>query len=112
MSGSIRKGSPSLPVQRSLRQLAGHVRTWRKLRGLTQSQLADRAGVGRMTIGRLERGGGAVSVDTLLRSLHALGVIELLDRALDPYESNLGRLRSEEQLPERVRPRKLGGGDG
>ena len=105
--------SPSaLPVQRSLREVAGHVKTWRKLRGLTQGQLADRAGVNRMTISRLENGDGAVSLEIFLRTLHALGVIEGLDRALDPYESDLGRLRSEDRLPERVRPREMGPGSG
>ncbi|SRR5258705_615413 len=102
------KSPAALPVQRSLRELAGHVRTWRKLRGLTQGQLADRAGVGRMTINRLENGDGAVSIETLLRTLHSLGVIESMNRALDPYENDLGRLRSEDRLPNRVRPREVG----
>jgi transcriptional regulator with XRE-family HTH domain len=101
------KSPSSLPVRHSLRLLANHLATWRKLRGLTQAQLADRAGISRMTVNRLERGDGAVSIETLLRTLHALGVIETLDRALDPYESELGRLRSEEHLPERVRPREM-----
>lgn len=102
------KSRSALPVQRSLRELAGHVKTWRKLRGLTQNQLADRAGIGRMTVNRLEAGDGAVSVETLLRTLHALGVVESLNRALDPYESDLGRLRAEDRLPNRVRPREIG----
>jgi transcriptional regulator with XRE-family HTH domain len=84
-----------------------HVSGWRKLRGLTQAQLADRAGVHRETISRLERGDGGVSLENLLRVLRGLGVLELLPRALDPYESDVGRLRSDEQLPRRVRPRKL-----
>ncbi|MGH2937862.1 MAG: hypothetical protein ACRDPE_07040 [Solirubrobacterales bacterium] len=29
-------------------------------------------------------------------------------RALDPYETDVGRLRSGERLPDRVRPRRLG----
>jgi y4mF family transcriptional regulator len=90
-----------------LRDLAASVRAWRKLRGLTQVQLADRAGVGRETVIRLERGEGAVGLETLLRILHALGVLEGLAPALDPYETDLGRLRMEERLPERVRPRDL-----
>ena len=35
---------------------------WRKLRGLTQAQLASRAGLNRDTIVRLEKGEGGVSV--------------------------------------------------
>ena len=84
---------------------------WRKLRGLTQTQLADRANVGRRTLVRLEQGEGAVSLEKTLRVLRALGVLEGLSRALDPYESDIGRLRSDEQLPRRVRPRDLTASD-
>ncbi len=84
---------------------------WRKLRGLTQAQLADRAGVSLRTLRRLEDGEGGVTLENLLRILRALGVIDALPRALDPYETDVGRLRSEERLPQRVRPRKLTGGD-
>ena len=89
--------------------MAEAVEAWRKLRGLTQTQLADRAGVGRRTIARLESGDGGVTIENLLRVLRALGLLETLPRALDPYESDVGRLRAAEQLPQRVRPRRLTG---
>jgi len=95
------------PVRRALSELAGGVATWRKLRGLTQAQLADRAGVDRKTVLRLEKGNGGVSIENLLRVLRALGILDTLPRALDPYETDLGRLRADEQLPRRVRPRRL-----
>jgi hypothetical protein len=63
--------------------------------------------VGRETIIRLERGDGAVSTENLLRVLRALGILDGLTRALDPYETDVGRLRSDERLPQRVRPRRL-----
>ncbi len=100
-----------LPVRRALRDLGNDVQVWRKLRGLTQTQLADRANVGRRTLVRLEQGEGAVSLEKTLRVLRALGVLEGLSRALDPYESDIGRLRSDEQLPRRVRPRDLTASD-
>jgi hypothetical protein len=50
-------------------------------------------------------------VENLLRILRALGILDALPRALDPYETDIGRLRSEEQLPQRVRPRNLTGRD-
>jgi len=95
------------PVRRALRQVADSVAAWRKLRGLTQAQLADRSGVSRDTLVRLEGGHGGVSVENLLRVLRALGVLDSVPRALDPYETDVGRLRSDEQLPQRVRPRSL-----
>lgn len=96
-------------VARALRDVAGDVATWRRLRGLTQVQLADRAGVSRDTLTRLEGGDGGVSIENLLRVLRALGILASVSAALDPYASDIGRLRSEQQLPRRVRPRKLGG---
>ncbi|HMJ35993.1 MAG TPA: helix-turn-helix transcriptional regulator [Baekduia sp.] len=104
----MRHSVPS-QVRRSLREVADDLAAWRKLRGLTQAQLADRSGVHRDTISRLERGDGGISLENLLRVLRGLGVLESVTRALDPHESDVGRLRSDEQLPQRVRPKRLSG---
>jgi transcriptional regulator with XRE-family HTH domain len=96
-----------LPVRRAERQIAQHIVAWRKLRGLTQTQLADRSGVARGTIQRIEAAEKGVSVENLLRVLRALGLLENLPRALDPLASDVGRLRSEQRLPQRVRPKRL-----
>jgi transcriptional regulator with XRE-family HTH domain len=74
---------------------------------LTQAQLAERADVSRGVVGRLEAGDGGVSTENLLRILRALGIQDLLARALDPLASDIGRLRSDQALPRRVRPRRL-----
>ena len=100
-----------LPVKRALREVADDLTTWRKLRNLTQIQVAERAGVSRDTVARFERGDGGISFESLLRILRALGLLDVVPHALDPYESDVGRLRSDEQLPARVRPRNLGGID-
>jgi transcriptional regulator with XRE-family HTH domain len=96
-------------ILRALDDVGTGIAAWRKLRGLTQAQLADRAGIDRKTVLRLEKGDGGVSTENLLRVLRALGILDELPRALDPYESDVGRLRSDEQLPRRVRPRRLSG---
>jgi transcriptional regulator with XRE-family HTH domain len=105
-----RKSVP-IPIRRAQRTLAQSAATWRKLRGLTQAQLADRADVSRGVVRRIEAGDGGVSVENLLRVLRALGIHELLVQALDPLASDVGRLRAEQQLPRRVRPRRLAGDD-
>jgi transcriptional regulator with XRE-family HTH domain len=110
-ASSSSSARPPVPVARALRDVGGSVLAWRKLRGLTQAQLADRAGISRPTVRRLETGDGAISLENTLRILRALGILDALPRALDPYETDLGRLRSDEQLPQRVRPRKLTRGD-
>jgi len=49
------------------------VRSARKSAGLTQTELAERAGVTQSVIARLERGGGNPTFLTLERVLHAAG---------------------------------------
>ncbi|HEX2393203.1 MAG TPA: helix-turn-helix transcriptional regulator [Solirubrobacterales bacterium] len=105
-SDAVSKPLPAA-IRRADRRLAADLKTWRKLRGLTQVQLADRAGISRTALSRLEHGGEGVSLESFMRVLRALGVLDDLIRALDPYESDVGRLRSGEQLPIRIRPSEL-----
>ena len=100
-------GRTPVAVVRALDGLGRDVTTWRKLRHLTVEQVADRAGVSRSTVLRLESGQGA-SLENLLRVTRALGVLDLLTRALDPYATDIGRLRADEELPTRVRARGAG----
>ena len=94
-----------LPVrsQQAARELGGHLRTWRKLLGLTIEQVAERAGLSRNTVSRLERGDTAVGLDVLLNVARSLGQLDRLVLALDPYETDQGRARADEVLPQRVR---------
>jgi transcriptional regulator with XRE-family HTH domain len=94
-----------IAVAGAQRRMGEDLATWRKLRQLTAAQVADRAGISRYTVMRLEGGEGA-SLENLLRVARALGVLDMLTAALDPYATDLGRLRAQESLPERVRPPK------
>lgn len=93
-------------VRRASRRLAEDVRKWRTLRRLTQAQVADRAGISRGVVTRLEAGED-VDLENFLGVLRALGVLELMLKVLDPYEHDVGRVRVEEHLPQRVRPKSL-----
>lgn len=101
---------PSTPtpraVARTQRVIGQHIRRWRKLQQLSAAQVAERAGVSRPVVSRLENGDGT-TLENLLRVARALGVIDQLGDALDPMRSDVGRLRADEQLPDRVRPRTV-----
>jgi transcriptional regulator with XRE-family HTH domain len=96
-----------IAVANGQRRIGEDLATWRRLRRLTAAQVADRAGISRYTVMRLENGEGA-TVGNLLRVARALGVLDQLVEAVDPYKTDVGRLRSEEALPQRVRPPRPG----
>jgi transcriptional regulator with XRE-family HTH domain len=111
MTNKDRKDPMPSPVRRALITLSQDLTAWRRLRGLTQAQVADRAAISKSTVERLERGDGGTTVENLLRVLRALGILERVVGSVDPYETDLGRLRADEHLPQRVRPRDLTGPD-
>lgn len=96
-----------IAVANGQRRIGEDLATWRRLRRLTAAQVADRAGISRYTVMRLENGEGA-TMENLLRVARALGVLDQLVGAVDPYKTDVGRLRSEEALPRRVRPPRPG----
>lgn len=96
-----------IAVANGQRRMGEDLATWRRLRRLTAAQVADRAGISRHTVMRLENGEGA-TMENLLRVARALGVLDQLVGAVDPYNTDVGRLRSEEALPQRVRPPRPG----
>ena len=77
--------------------------SWRKLQGLTAAQVAERAGISRNTLRRLETGDIGVGLQAFLSVARALGVLDAVVTATDPYETDLGRSRADEVLPKRVR---------
>ncbi len=79
------------------------ITTWRKLRGFTMQQLAEKANISRATMSRLEKGDPSVSFETTLNVATMLGILDRVIDAFDPFETDYGRLRAEEELPQRVR---------
>ncbi len=97
------KRRTSARTVRAAREIGTHLNTWRKLLGLTAEDVAERAGVARSTYRRLETGELGVSMETYLNVLRVLGQLDQVVDAIDPYETDLGRARADQRLPERVR---------
>ena len=88
------------------KQIGENIATWRKLYGLTSLQLADKAAVSRATISRLENGDPTVSFETFLNACRALSSLDAVVEATDPYETDYGRIRADQALPQRVRSKR------
>lgn len=93
----------SFRTRQAADEIGQNLATWRKLLGLTAQQVAGRAGTTRQTVGRLERGDLGVGLDLFLEVVRALGVLDEVTRATDPYETAFGRARADQALPKRVR---------
>jgi transcriptional regulator with XRE-family HTH domain len=90
-------------VEESAARLGDSIRTWRKLLGLRAEQVAQRANVSLATYSKLENGHQGISLAKFLAVLRSLGLLDKVELAVDPYESDLGRARADQMLPKRVR---------
>ena len=90
-------------IERSAQQLGENIRTWRRLLGLKAEQVAERADISLATYSKIENGHQGVSLSKFLAVLRALGLLQKIEIATDPYESDLGRARADQHLPKRVR---------
>jgi transcriptional regulator with XRE-family HTH domain len=80
------------PVSRKVisanEEIGNQLRVWRKLLNLTLEQVADRAGIARSTLQRIEKGDGGVSFRAVLSAARALGILDLIVDATDSYDSD------------------------
>ena len=61
-------------VQLDEKQIGKNIRFYRKQRGLTKAELADRAGIMRELVGQYESSGRLVHIYTIIRIANALNV--------------------------------------
>jgi predicted transcriptional regulator len=64
----------AMPVKSDIKELATIIRKSRKLAGLSQLELAVRAGVGKTLVFNLEKGSAKVSFENLLKVLEVLNI--------------------------------------
>jgi transcriptional regulator with XRE-family HTH domain len=92
-----------LPVRRALQKLAADIRDARRRRRLPMALMAERAGIGRMTLVRIEKGDPAVSMGAYARVLFVLGLTARLGELADASHDATGLAVEEEYLPKRIR---------
>ncbi|MDR1016911.1 MAG: helix-turn-helix domain-containing protein [Coriobacteriales bacterium] len=93
-------------VTRAESDLGEFISSWRRLLGLTAAQVANRADIAPSTYSKIENGSLNVSTESFLSVCSSLGILDKLLDALDPYNSDLGRIRADQALPKRIRQKK------
>lgn len=83
---------------RMLTEMGSNITRWRKLQGLSASQLAERSHVTRETLRGIETGTGSPRMDSLLAVLGSLGMANTVVASTDPWNSNAGRALMDEQI--------------
>ena len=81
-----------------LESLGANIRRWRRLNGMSATDLAERATVTRATLRSIESGTGTARLDSVMTVLIALGLAEAVTDATDPYRSAAGRARIDDLL--------------
>ena len=90
-------------IDRELTEFGEHVRGWRMVLGLTAQQVSERAGITRATLRKIETGDAGVSLRNVAQVLRALGILDQTVKAIDPLNSDIGRLRAASLTKKRAR---------
>lgn len=102
------KGGVVLPVvDRAMIKLGQDINVARRARNISTADMASRMSCSRSTLHRLESGDAGVSLNTLARALHVLGIIDRLSDLVEHSQDGIGMMMQRRSLPERItKPRK------
>jgi hypothetical protein len=95
-----------MPVRRLLRKLGGDIRDARLRRRIPVAVAAERASIGRSTLGRVEKGDPNVAAGIYATVLFVLGLADRIGDLADPRHDAIGLRLEEERLPKRIRTPK------
>ena len=90
-------------IDRQLSTFGEHIRGWRMVLGLTAQQVSERAGITRDTLRKIENGDPGVRFGSVMQVLRALGAIDTAVDAIDPLNSDIGRIRAGHLAKKRAR---------
>ena len=97
------KSKLAIPIQRALRKLGHDISEARRRRRITTELMAERAGLTRVTLSKIEKGAETVSISGYARVLFILGMVDRLKDLADLSHDAIGRELDAENLPKRVR---------
>lgn len=89
-------------VVRSMAKLGADIALARRSRKISSEELAERMGVSRGTLRRLEHGDPGIALNTLAMALSALGMLDRLTDMVDQSTDDIGLMTARETLGKRV----------
>ena len=92
-----------IPVIRTLHKLGSDISDARRRRRIPIALMAERAGISRATIARIEKGDPGTSISAYLAVLFCLGMIDRVNDLVDARHDLTGRELADERLPKRIR---------
>jgi transcriptional regulator with XRE-family HTH domain len=102
-----------IPVIKALHKLGKDINNARRRRRISIQLMAERAGISRGTIGKIEKGDQSVSIGGYAAVLFVLGMTDRLGDLVDITYDLVGQELDEERLPQRIRiPKDNGDNDG
>jgi DNA-binding XRE family transcriptional regulator len=105
-SGRLTENPMPLPVERALVAAGDDLALARRRRGLSTASMAERAGISKKTLYRLEQGDPGVSWGAVIRVLNILSLLPELNKALNTTNDALGLALMNKTVPKRIRIRK------
>ena len=102
------KGAVVHPMtRRALSKLGKDIALARRSRRIAAEDFAERAGISRATLYRLEKGDAGASLNTLAVVLHVLGRLDQLTNLLDASSDDVGLMMMRGDVPKRVARAKV-----
>ena len=92
-----------IPATRILRKLGKDIQDARRRRRIPTLLMAERTGISRTTLGRIEKGDPSAAIGSYTAVLFVLGMLDKLGDVADATHDVTGHLLEDEQLPQRVR---------
>lgn len=92
-----------IPVIKALRKVGQDINDARRRRRITIELMAERAGLSRATIGKIEKGDPTTSMGGYASVLFILGMEGRLSDLVDSAHDLVGRRLEDEKLPQRIR---------
>jgi transcriptional regulator with XRE-family HTH domain len=97
------KANLPIPAIKVLHKLGKDIKDARRRRRITVKLMAERAGLSKATIAKIERGDMTTSIGGYSAVLFVLGMVNRLGDLADAVHDLTGRELDEENLPQRVR---------